>query len=194
MWGRPPAQLMEQFHKMSVDVFDDVLDYDTVRKVYNFTMNSRFHINGWFDRPNSMQYPMLPCIHSVWTIDDANNSGLLPGIRKFDTEKKFPQEDPKRIMANLAHPGDTYFHHQHGGQSGLLYYVNETWQREWAGETIFYDDHAEEIIETVEPRRNRLVHFSPDVPHTMRPTSYMAPKYRLSVTMLFDDEELTTDE
>tara|TARA_R100000030_G_C3245014_1_gene121560 strand:- start:338 stop:892 length:555 start_codon:yes stop_codon:yes gene_type:complete len=47
----------------------------------------------------------------------------------------------------------------------LYYAVNDTWDTDWHGETIFYDDNEEQVIAVCQPKRNSFVFFDSRIPH-----------------------------
>ena len=62
---------------------------------------------------------------------------------------------------------DDYF----DGMYTVLVYLNSSWQADWHGETLFYDDTRTEIIRCITPKFARLVLFDGRIPHgTVPPT------------------------
>jgi len=52
------------------------------------------------------------------------------------------------------------------GHYTVLYYaVNDTWDANWHGETLFYDDNEEQVIAVCKPKRNSFVFFDSRIPH-----------------------------
>jgi len=47
----------------------------------------------------------------------------------------------------------------------LYYAVNDTWDTNWQGETLFYDDNEEQVIAVCKPKRNSFVFFDSRIPH-----------------------------
>ena len=70
------------------------------------------------------------------------------------------------------------------GHYTVLYYaVNDTWDKDWHGETIFYDDNEEQVIAVCVPHRGSFVLFDSSIPHVG-----MAPNKQyngLRVTLAF---------
>ena len=58
-----------------------------------------------------------------------------------------------------------------------LIYVNEQWDRDWAGETVFFDGHN--ILKAVLPKWNRLVIFPSAMDHCARSVSRICSKLRV---------------
>ena len=168
-----------------IQVYDDVFAEPTHRRIYSAVLNSFFKINGWSDRTWAVTQP-LPCIHSNWSQADATGCGLLEGLSNVPSIDHFILgRSPAEIIVNLSHPGDVYQHHVHTGKDVVLLYINDEWRREWAWETLFYDPHSTHVEKTVEMRPNRVVTFDGETPHTIRPSTYLAPKYRLTLSLTY---------
>ena len=61
------------------------------------------------------------------------------------------------------------------------------WQDGWYGETIFYDpDDINNIAYTSPYTPGRFILFDGSIPHTIRPQSIKAPKFRLSLSIFFE--------
>jgi SM-20-related protein len=64
-----------------------------------------------------------------------------------------------------------------------IYYPHRTWQPNWAGETVFFNEEKNDIIGSAYPRPNRLVIFDGRIPHLARGVSRTCPVLR--VTLMF---------
>lgn len=77
-------------------------------------------------------------------------------------EKMFPGEalQDLRAYVNCAVYGDNYYVHRDCPEDSknvtVLYYANLTWEPDWGGETIFYDDDNDAVT-AVSPRPGRVV-------------------------------------
>jgi len=67
--------------------------------------------------------------------------------------------------------------------TGLLY-LTPGWQREWAGETIFFADSGDARL-AVTPRPGRLVLFRGAIEHRGDPPARMCPRARLTMVYKF---------
>lgn len=67
---------------------------------------------------------------------------------------------------------DGYFHSdsQRPDEHTTVMYMNDYWEPDWAGETVFLDAQGE-ILKSVLPKRNRVVIFPADVQHAGRAAS-----------------------
>lgn len=90
---------------------------------------------------------------------------------------------------NLGIRGDQHEAHsdyywKDGGKT-LLLYVNKEWNRNWGGETVFFDDNAEEIEYVTPFVPGRIVIFDSDIPHMAKEQSILGPTYRFTLAIKF---------
>lgn len=168
-----------------MSVYDDVFTVKQQDVMYGLACNSFYRITGWRDAVN-FEHMNYPNIHSAWSLEDLQNSRFIEEISKNASIKDFiGDRQPTNIVINLSHPGDTYRHHVHPGSDVILYYLNMEWRREWGGETLFYDPSGKEITYAVEVKPNRAITFDGEIPHTIRPATYAAPKFRITMAIVF---------
>ena len=91
----------------------------------------------------------------------------------------------EKNVINCSRPGETYYAHSHGDEKVILYYPNYIWNREWGGETMFYDDYGNDLIFSCEYKPNRAVYFEGNVPHSVRAPTYIADQYRFTISLFF---------
>lgn len=74
---------------------------------------------------------------------------------------------------------DSYFHFdsQRPDEHTTVVYMNDYWEPDWAGETVFLDGHGE-IVKSVLPKTNRAVIFPSNVKHAGRGVSRKCPVLR----------------
>jgi hypothetical protein len=67
---------------------------------------------------------------------------------------------------------DGYFHSdsQRADEHTAIIYMNEEWEPDWAGETVFLDANGD-IIKSVLPKKNRAVIFNANIQHAGRSVS-----------------------
>lgn len=93
---------------------------------------------------------------------------------------------PYRAYTNVASYGDMLFTHtdclpdQH--DLTALWYLCDTWDIEWGGETLFFDAQ-DEIAAAIAPKPGRLVIFDGAIRHAGRPPNRIcyAPRYTLAI-------------
>lgn len=88
---------------------------------------------------------------------------------------------PDRVIVNAYNHGDSSWLHRDGNCWTAIAYLNEHWDMNWGGETIFVEDGGD-IIMSVFPTPGRVVLFDGKVLHGPRPVSREAPLPRLGVT------------
>jgi SM-20-related protein len=64
-----------------------------------------------------------------------------------------------------------------------VYYPHDSWDPDWGGETVFFNQARDDIIASVYPRPNRLVIFDGRIPNVARGVSRLCPALR--VTLMF---------
>lgn len=87
---------------------------------------------------------------------------------------------PIRVYANGYTFGTEGYIHtdsKHYDDLTFLLYMNEHWDRDWAGETMFFN--GEEVIKAVLPKWNRLVIFPAKMEHCARSVSRICSKLRM---------------
>ena len=67
----------------------------------------------------------------------------------------------------------------------VLYYPNTRWQKEWGGETMFYDSKSNELIYASEYKSNRILLFDGTIPHCVRPPTYKSDQFRFTIATFF---------
>ena len=71
----------------------------------------------------------------------------------------------------------------------ILIYLNQDWKLEWYGETLFYSEDLSEIIFAGLYTPGRIICFDGEVPHSIRPNSRLAPKFRYTMSLFFKKEK-----
>lgn len=91
-----------------------------------------------------------------------------------------------RMYVNAYTYGDcptVHVDHDDPGYYTILYYANERWSYDWSGETVFYNEHKDEIVRSVFPRPGRLVAFDSRIPHVAREPNRICPVVRYTVAI-----------
>lgn len=73
----------------------------------------------------------------------------------------------------------------------ILHYANFTWNKNWHGETVFYNNNADEILLSTMIKPGRVVIFDSNIPHSARPPSKLAEyaRYTIATKLLVLDNE-----
>jgi SM-20-related protein len=113
-------------------------------------------------------FPALRPIHRLW---QRLSKSVLRG------------HEPVRVYANAHTYGvEGYVHVDNDDTENYfstIYYAHERWNRNWAGETVFYS--GQDIVCSVHPRPGRVVSFHGALPHCARAPSRECPELRVSV-------------
>jgi hypothetical protein len=168
----------------SIEIYDDLFDLKYRNLIYDYISTSRFKI-GWSDTTISekAQYRNL---HSEYDIDDLKQIRILEKIDEVGILKGFDGLTLKRSIVNLTTPSDSHFIHTHFEKKVILYYANLEWFDGWHGETLFFEDNNREILFTSSYVPGRLIVFDGGVPHTIRPQSMIATKFRFTFALFFE--------
>ena len=93
------------------------------------------------------------------------------------------------VYANANRTGDADEVHKDGDEPGYptaILYANPTWEPEWAGETVFYNETRDEFVRSVYPRPGRIAIFDGRIWHNARvPTRHYGG---IRVTVVFSFE------
>ena len=68
------------------------------------------------------------------------------------------------------------------GELTTIVYMNTEWKKEWAGETVFFDE-AGEIVKAVLPRYGRVVTFPSEMEHCARSVARACPVLRVTLVV-----------
>ncbi len=114
--------------------------------------------------------PLLIPIYMLWK---KLESSLLVG------------HEPLRVYANAHTFGvEGYVHRDHKDTENYfstIYYGHPRWDKDWAGETVFFSESGEDIVSSVYPKPGRVVSFRGAIPHCARAPSRDCPELRVSI-------------
>ena len=91
-------------------------------------------------------------------------------------------------ILNLSVPSDVNHIQTHKEKKVLLYYVNLEWNQGFHGETLFYTEDLESIQFASPYTPGRIMVFDANIQHTIRPQSIIAPQYRFSLSIFFNNK------
>ncbi len=178
---------------MNINYYDNVVPFNVRDSLTLFCLDSPFRL-GWNDRTNNQTAvedvnKSVPCLHSLWTEEMVDNSGIVPYVVQcIEKTPWFKYRNICRVVLNLTKSNDVHYLHVHHNEFGVLYYVNSEWEDGWYGETLFYNPKdLEEVIFTSLYKPGRIILFDGNIPHAIRPQSIEGPRYRLSLTLFFND-------
>ncbi|MFZ5657377.1 MAG: 2OG-Fe(II) oxygenase [Pseudomonadota bacterium] len=164
-------------------LFDDLLD-DT--RPYVDALSQAPFTRTDFARPDTAGYRRwvmetrldAPRRQPIWALGERTASAAAPKQRYV----------PYRAYTDIGRYGDMLVTHVDclPGQGGLtaVWYLCESWDVEWGGETVFFDA-ADEIALAVPPRPGRLVIFDGAINHVARPPNRTCyhPRYMFAIKL-----------
>ena len=180
-------------NEVNINYYDNVIPFKVRHGISKMCLSSSFYL-GWGDRAtyenvveNSSK--SVPCLHSMWSEETINLSGILPYVENcIDQTPWFKYRNLHKVILNLTKSNDVHYHHVHHNQHAVLYYVNLDWEDGWYGETLFYNpENLEKVVFTSLYKPGRMILFDGHIPHAIRPQSVIAPRYRMSLTLFFND-------
>ena len=170
--------------KKDIEIYDDIFSYNFMSKMYRHVIEADYNI-GWADT-KIIEKQGKVFMYSLWELPDFIKSGFLANIKDEALMKKINKRFPSRCVINCGTFGDTYSPHTHNDKEVLLYYANLDWKVEWNGETAFYSNNLKEIVLANPYVPGRVVWFDGEIPHSIKPQTHSAPKYRFTISLFFD--------
>ena len=174
---------------MHIEVFDNRIPLGLRCDLLDYCFNSTFKL-GWTDRSSNETDIYDLNIHSRWTESNIRDCHIMPYIMGCIEESNwFTKRNVNKAIVNLVKSEDVHYIHAHKEQVAL-YYVNLDWKDGWYGETVFYNPmNLDEIVFTSTYKPGRILLFDSNIPHAIRPQSIKGPKFRMSLTLFFDDKK-----
>ena len=166
-----------------VEVFDNTVMEDTREQLYMFCASTDYQI-GWGD-VSTFETRQYPCLHHTMTQKEWNKIDFMGSMINTNLMERLEGLKFETATINLSFPSSIQFPHTHGGSTVLVYDINPDWKNEYYGETIFYDDAMQEATKSVLYKQNRSILFDGTTPHSIRPTSHIAPQYRFTLGIFF---------
>jgi hypothetical protein len=174
-----------------IDVRDDVIPMDTLRKCLNY-LNKGNWSYGW---PSDTDIPF-----GHWNLNLTNTTKNNP----TDVTSRLPNEHfmqvwqliNKDFFGGQAKLTRCYANRHTYGVEGYIHtdtertqdqtcvvYLNEDWDPNWGGETNFYNREHTEIIKSVLPKYGRTAIFPGNIPHCAKGVTRICPEVR--TTLMF---------
>ena len=177
-----------------IKAFDDIFLFKERQHYYEFIKDSNFRI-GWPDRPADPKNELY--FFSAYSPEDIQNLGIIKDIAASNSENAeelrglIKGREPATAVVNCDQFSTVHWPHTDSKPhiEVLLYYVNLEWNTEWYGETLFYDEAAQEISAAVSYRPGRVLFFDGSHPHSVRPSSRVAPNFRFTLSLFFADAD-----
>lgn len=152
----------------SIDAFCRQLPFHRIRYAYRNAPDAPMqHGFQWVHLVTEEEAPSLP----------------VQEIRSFLADRGLA---PGRAHLSCIQPGDTRFAHIDDASGKVLtavYFCNRSWERDWAGELVFFD--AGEAAHAVSPLPGRVVFFSGNVVHRGGVPTHTAGDVRFALAHKF---------
>ena len=162
---------------------DDLVGQDHIQEIYENLMSPVYSCVGlsnhddqfpfWVVRLSNAQINDVPAFLKLWQIIDES---ICRG-----------QYEPYHTLVNANNFGDCPMVHTDLPEDKskdcftIIYYAHNTWDCNWAGETVILNDAKNEIVESVYPRPGRILVFDSAMPHVARTPSRICSQVRLTV-------------
>jgi Rps23 Pro-64 3,4-dihydroxylase Tpa1-like proline 4-hydroxylase len=143
----------------SLFVLDNLVELDEAARLYKFFRDlpysfkdsDRFdtqayrHFGYRFDDEPLMDHPVVSFFANA-AISHLRSMRIKVG-------------DVKRAYVNLNLYGDVQFAHEDGNEWTAVAFVNETWDADWGGELLVYEEPAASVAYAIRPAPGRMVVF-----------------------------------
>jgi hypothetical protein len=167
-----------------IEKYDNFFTPSIQAQLFNTIIKSTFKI-GWNDS-EEIQHKMYPCLHSPYTFEDVKSVQILDVVLDRLKNKNITINNYVGCIINLTKNIDVNFIHNHPNQIVFLHYSNLTWNPEWGGETVFYEDNGRDILESSPYIPNRGIIFDGNIKHTIKAQNILGPSYRFTTSLFFN--------
>ena len=169
---------------MDIKVLNNAFKLDYQQHLYNQCRNANYKI-GWNDT-GLIDTSNIVYFHCPIEKEELNKTNIENKIRETEFGKLIKDYTAVSGVVNCSRPGETYFSHSHKDDEIIvLYYPNLRWNKEWGGETMFYQKNTGELIFASEYIPNRLLLFKASIPHSVRAPVYISDQFRFTIAVLF---------
>ncbi|KXH83270.1 FlmC family 2OG-Fe(II) oxygenase [Chryseobacterium kwangjuense] len=182
----------EVIDSKNVYIIDDILTENEVNSFHKFASSL-----SYARTEKSIQVDQFPKYVVNFEPEKFENTTFL-GKKSKELLEQFVEDSENykvfRAYINLSLYGDVEFPHrdcpQGRGDITILYYVNEYWEKNYEGETIFYSEGDSQFC--VLPKPGRFIVFNGDVEHKGGLPSRICkiPRYTLAIKYCYKNLEL----
>lgn len=169
------------------EIFDDAFNFNDVTFFHSFFIKDTVYRIGWPDRYDTFNKQYM---HSMFSLKDMDDIGFLKRIKNNRLLELIGGRTPVRMVVNVTSPSYVFYQHAHTNQDSLVYYANTEWPKEWAGETMIYEDNGIDILTCIPFVPGRVLWLKNQVIHALRPPSAMADVHRLTFACFFDNPQV----
>lgn len=170
--------------ELEIRTFDSLVDSTLVDSLYA-SLNAPVY--GFGERSNPGD------LFGFWIAKITDD--VFDSVKPFSTLWKMVDENVTkgafeiyRMYVNATNFGDCPTVHtdvprESEGFLTALYYANPTWNHNWAGETVFYNEQRSDIVKSVYPRPGRVAIFDSRIPHVARTPTRSCPHLRYTIAI-----------
>lgn len=166
-----------------VQTLDGLVQPDHIQEIYENLMSPVYSCIGlsnhddsfpfWVVRLNNEDVNEVPAFLKLWQIVDKS---ICQG-----------RYEPYHTLVNANNFGDCPMVHtdlptdKSEDCYTIIYYAHNTWDCNWAGETVILNDEKDEILNSIYPRPGRILVFDSAMPHVARTPTRICSQLRLTV-------------
>lgn len=177
----------------TIEIFDDVFTSSERQYHLSFIQNAPYFLGK--NSNNSLWQKNKTFFQSPFSKNQLEELGIFTteSFRIVNHPYLSDQKSIKNCWALASTPFSTYYYHvdtfspKSKGKT-LLYYVNDRWDRNWGGETLFADETGETEY-AVEYKPGRIVVFDNSIEHRPASISMEADEFRFIFVTQFLYEE-----
>lgn len=200
-FGRPPLEIKRAALRADaadqdrIEVWDDAVPAELKVRLAGL-VDLNIWRYGWKASPEQSSFGFW---HSHFGGDDAASSQncehdllgrplIKPVLDLWRMLEAGPLEGqvPVRVYANgHTYGGDGFLHRDQSepGHFTTIYYAHQTWEPNWAGETVFFNKEQDDILRAVYPKPGRIVHFPGYIMHAARSPGRDCPALRAVIVL-----------
>jgi Rps23 Pro-64 3,4-dihydroxylase Tpa1-like proline 4-hydroxylase len=152
-----------------VFVYDGLVPAEEVRRYFSGMSQAAF-VRNEFARPDSQEHRHWAC---ETPLQNLPRIAMWPAteavVRALRPDEKY---QPYRSYTNFSSFGDLLLPHvdalPNARELTALWFICESWESDWGGETLFYDDTGDAEL-AVSPKPGRLLLFDGAIRHAGKP-------------------------
>lgn len=172
----------------TIFIYDNVFEDYEIFKFQSFVENSHYKVGTVSFTVLQMERDSF--LRCQFSEEDLNNFGIFDSTNFQPIKKHFNTTLKNSWVVLSTHLSQYHFHTddmKYNGKSRktMLYYVNNKWDKDWGGETLFCNSQGEVEI-AVEFRPNRVVVFDNNLMHKPAPISLSSYPYRYCFVAQFN--------
>jgi hypothetical protein len=180
-----------------IEIFDNVFTSSERHYYQEFIQNSKYKLG--VNRGPHPRQKNNAFFQTLYDDNDLDKLGFFSS-KSFDKVKPYllNHELIKSSWAIASSPFSTYYYHvdtltSNADGKTLLYYVNDMWDKNWGGETLFADESGESEY-AVQYKPGRIVVFDNSIEHRPASISIEAEQFRFVFVAQFLPKEYENDD